>query len=182
MPSSNIQPKGKVINTSCFSLDDVAFDQSNFRAGGSPQNDTLSVDTPKGVLAGSVASPGPGDWEAQAGKYNGASLLGVFSDNSEGNPFENSPGPASGVVGIYMAGGLFDLFVFETHAALTAFASILSGYTIGAKLYCSLFGLITNQLPTAVDGLAADGVDTVVGIVTAVPTAGSLKMGFKLVI
>jgi len=182
MPSSNIQPKGKVINTSAFSLDATAFDQTNYRSGGQPQNDTLSVDTPKGVLAGSVAAPGPDGWTAQAGKYNSVSLLGLFSDNSEGNPFENSPGPASGVVGIYMSGGLFDLFIFETHAALTAWASILSTYTVGAKVYASVYGLVTTQLPTDVDGGPADGVNTILGYVVSAPTAGNLKLGIKLAV
>jgi len=182
MASANIQPKSKVINSSAFSLDDDAFDQTNYRSGGSPQNDTLSVDTPKGVLAASVASPGPGAWEAQAGNYNAPNQLGLFSDNSEGDPFSNAPGPASGVVGIYMGGGIFDVFIFETHAALTAFASIIASYTVGSSLYCSLFGLLTNELPTAVDGLAGDGVNTVIGIVTSAPSATNLKLGLKLVI
>jgi hypothetical protein len=179
MPSANIQPKHKNINASAFALKDTAFDQTNYRSGGSPQNDTLSVDTPKGVLAASVAAPSD-DWEAGVGKHNSVSLLGLFSDNSEGNPFENSPAAASGGVGIYMGCGLFDVFVFETHAALTAYASILASYTIGAALYASLFGLITNELPTAVDGLAGDGVNTILGYVTSVPTASNLKLGLKM--
>ena len=79
-----------------------------------------------------------------------------------------------------MGGGLFDVFVFETHAANSAYASILASYTLGAKLYASPFGLLTNEVPSGLSAPYTSGVDTVAGYVTRVPTASDLELGIKL--
>jgi hypothetical protein len=181
MPSNNILPKHKVINASAFDLKASAFDQNNYRIAGGPQNDTLSVDTPRGVLAGSVASASA-EWEAQPGLYNSPTLLGLFSDNSEGNPYENAPAAASGKVGIFMAGGCFDVFTFETHNANSPYATILASYVLGGPIYASPFGLMTPQQPSALSAPFSAGVNTIVAIATAIPSATALKLGIKLLL
>lgn len=182
MPTT-IQPKSKVINSSAFSLKSTAFDQLNYRSGGAPPNDTITADTPKGVLGGSVATVSAiNDYESAPGLHSSAILIGLYSDQSEGNPFENAPAAASGVVGIYMSGGLFDLYLFECENANSPYASILASYTYMAALYASPFGLVTNQQPTTLTAPYSGGINTILGYVTAIPTSSNLRLGIKLIL
>jgi hypothetical protein len=194
--ASTIQPLGKVLCTSRFSLEANAFDIVNYN---NKTNLTLSADTPKGVLGGSVAAMAGNPWEAgaaasvtfatpQAGRTNRithiAKALGLFGGNSEGNAFENAPAAASGIVPIYMNGGLFEIYVFESHAE--AGTSQLSTYALGGLLYCSPWGLITCEAPTTQDGTAtftdATGTDVVIALCTKVPSASDLRLGLKLLV
>lgn len=178
MPS--ILPLSKTICSSRFNLAAAAFDQANFRPAGAPPNLTLNADTPKGVLGGSVAKA-TADWESGPASNTMVDGLGLYNDNSEGNAFENAPAPASGVLAIYMAGGLFELFIFETNNTEAAYADLLAGMVIGMNLYTSPFGLVTRQLPSTM-ATYPGGVDKVIATLTKVPTATDLKMGLKLVL
>jgi len=194
--ASTIQPLGKVLCTSRFSLEANAFDIVNYN---NKTNLTLSADTPKGVLGGSVATTAANPWEAgaaasvtfatpQTGRTNRithiAKALGLFGGNSEGNAFENAPAAASGIVPIYMNGGLFEIYVFETHTEPGV--SQLATYAIGGLLYCSPWGLITCEAPTTQDGHAtftdATGTDVVIAVCTKVPSASDLRLGLKLLV
>jgi hypothetical protein len=176
-----IKPLRKVICSSRYALKTSAFDLVNtpsgsFRLGG---NDTITADIPKGILGGSVARAS-GDWEAREGIHT-AQPLGLFAGQSEGNAFENSPAIASGIVPIYFGGGDFLVYVFETHAHESAYAAktLSTAYAVGTALYCSAFGLLTNEVPSA---HGTPGVDVKVAIVTKTPSASDLEMGIQLVI
>jgi len=177
--SATIRPLDIQKVSSKWALATAAFDISN--AVSSTRllnpNSTLSVDTPKGVLGGMVARAS-GAWEAREGVHT-AVPLGLFNGNSEGNPFENAPAIASGVVPIYMHGGAFLVYVFETHAHESAFASILSTYDVGDVLYCSAFGFLTTELPAS---HSTPGTNHAVAVCTKVPTASDLELGIKLLV
>jgi hypothetical protein len=78
-----------------------------------------------------------------------------------------------------MGGGLFNLYVFETNGAQSAYADLLAAWVLGQKLYASPFGLLTRELPS---GQAVAGTDTLIAITTKVPTSSDLTLGIKLVI
>lgn len=174
-----LKPLKKVTCSSKYALATSAFDLNNTPSGSfrlNP-NSTINANTPKGVLGGMVARVS-GDWEAREGIHT-AAPLGLFANDSEGYPFENSPAIASGIVPIYQDGGDFLSYLFETNDHETAYASILGSYTPGAKLYCSAFGLLTPQLPS---DHGTPGSDDVVAICAKVPTASDLCLGLKLVV
>lgn len=178
----SIKPLDKVINSSRWELRSADFDIVNFRSGGAPANATLNADTPKGVLGGSVALQ-TAAWECGLADHTmtQGQSLGLFNLGSEGNAFENAPAAASGVVSVYMHGGTFEVFVFETNSADAPYSDILGSYTIGALLYCSPFGLLTPEVPSGLNDHAG-GVDTVVASVAKVPTATDLELGIKLLL
>ena len=143
---STINALSKVFNCSSrFSLASASFDITNYN---NLTNNTLSADTPKGVLGGMVATLNSGtDWQAAVGlSVTFASVpagrptankitasypaLGLFAGNSEGNAFENAPAAASGIVPIYMDFGLYEVYVFESHTQ--AGASQVASYAIEA--------------------------------------------------
>lgn len=174
-----IRPADKVTASSRYSLQTAAFDISNtpsssFRLN---PNTNITTDFPRGVLGGGCARAS-GAWEAREGIHT-APVLGLFANNSEGNAFENSPAIASGVVPIYMNGGTFFLYIFETHSHNSAYASVLSSYSVGQELYCSAFGLLTHELPSA---QTAPGTDRPIAICAKVPTASDLELGIKLLV
>lgn len=174
-----IRPLNKVTASSRYSLQTAAFDLNNTVSGSYRLNPNTNItsDFPKGILGGSCARAS-GNWEAREGIHT-SPVLGLFANNSEGNAFENSPAIASGIVPIYMNGGDFLLYVFETHAHQTAYASILGNYDVGDKLYCSAFGLLTTELPSA---HASPGTDDPVAICTKAPVAADLELGIKLLV
>jgi hypothetical protein len=177
-----ILPQSKVNANSSFDLRTQAFDYINYRPNGAPPNDTLNPATPKGVLGGSVATCS-GDYESDQGKWNSPGQLGLYIDSSEGGAYENAPGPASGKVAIYMQGGIFDVFLFETYGAAAPYNNILASYTYMKALYASPFGLLTPERPSTLGApYAGVGVDTIVAHVVAAPTAAGLKLGIKLVL
>jgi hypothetical protein len=163
-----------------WTLAAASFDVINYRPAGAPPNTTLNADTPRGVLAGSVATYGANDWESKLGDHT-SFPLGLYSWGSEGNAFENAPSVASGIVPIYMSGGVFEVFVFETNSSDTPYASILASYALGAPLFCSPFGLLTPQRPTTLVGRAG-GIDNVIAYVGKAPTVSDLRLGIKMVV
>jgi len=175
-----IRPLDKVTASSRYSLQTAAFDINNTPSGSFRLNPNaiITSDFPKGILGGGCARASA-DWEAREGIHT-APVLGLFGNNSEGNPFENSPAIASGVVSIYMNGGNFLVYVFETNSHNSPYSSILGNYTVGDKLYCSAFGLLTRELPSA--QTSPGSFDNVVGILTKVPTATDYEMGIKLTV
>jgi hypothetical protein len=174
-----IRPIDKVSCSSRYSLQTAAFDLNNTPSGSrilSP-NLCITADFPKGVLGGMCARASAA-WEVREGIHT-SPVLGLFSGNSEGNAFENAPAIASGIVPIYMNGGNFLLYLFETHEHESAYPSIMSTYDVGDKLYCSAFGLLTTEAPST---HAVVGVDDPVAICTKVPTTTDLELGVKLLI
>jgi len=136
-----------------------SFTQTNPPAVTGAATITTQVDTTKrGVLSGSVAFArpdagggsnyvgGPGILTtAAAGPATPTSpasvVLGVFINSANGNPYENTPGPASGKGPYVSAMGTYGNALFETQnlnsgAALT--------YAVGDSLLASWNGYLTN--------------------------------------
>jgi hypothetical protein len=192
----------KGLNTSRFQLASNNFDIVNVTPGPNVQvNSTIGADTPKGVLAGAIATIDSGAaWQAAiatsvqfntpiTGRGNRVAridqVLGLFFGQSEGAPFENSPAAASGVVPISNGpGSLYEVYVFETHT--TANVSQLATYALGGALYVSAYGFLTVELPTTADGTTgmtgATAADVIIATITKVPTAADLTLGVRLAV
>lgn len=188
-----ITPLDKVGNSSLYSLQAAAFDIDNTPAG--HDNDTIDADTPKGVLGSMVAALASGEDLTVENADPTDVPLGLFSGNSEGNPFENSPAIASGVVPVYMGTGAFSCFVFETHVdennvetsedpggSTKAINTALVGtaaLAVGLVMYCSGNSLLTTVIPST---RATPGGDNAIALITKAPTASDLELGIRLLI
>lgn len=178
--SDYIKPLRKNICSSRYALNTNAFDTVNTPSGSFrlTPNTTITVDTPMGVLGGSIGFQS-GDWEANLSN-NTKYPLGLFAGNSEGNAFENAPAIASGVVPVYYGGGDFLVYVFETNAQDGGAAKTLStAYAVNTPLYTSYFALLTNDLPS---GASTPGINNIVAIVSKAPSSTDLEMGIRLMI
>lgn len=179
---------GYIRKPSRYTLAASAFSVVNYRNGlttpGLPPNDTMTSDTPNGVLSGSFAAlSGANAWEVGAASYNSAvgTVLGMFVRGATGNPMENNQAAAGGVIALFMDGGEFELPYFETYTSEVGYASILSSYALGCPLYVSPFGLATPIKPAALTSVyTSTPVNTVIGTCTQVPTATSLTLGIRL--
>jgi hypothetical protein len=145
-------------------LADVCFTKDNLGDG---TNTTMSVNTPRGVLGGSVAAIG-GDYVAIPGSLT-AMPYGLFVNDAAGAAFENAPAVASGKVTVMKALASVEVDVYETQTA--ANHAIALTYAIGDKLYSSVNGLLTNEVSTEA---------TVIGVVTKVPTTASPTLGVEM--
>lgn len=144
---------------------DTCFTKANY---GVNTNTTLSVNTPLGVLGGSVAGLSAG-WDYTAFPCT-ANLepIGLFVNDAAGAAFENSPAVASGKVTVVKGQASVEVDVYETRNA--ADNADLT-YAVGNKLYSSAQGFLTNE--TSANG-------TVVGIVTKAPTVTSPTLGLDM--
>ena len=138
-----------------------SFTQTNPPAVTGAATITTQVDTTKrGVLSGSVAFArpdagggsnyvgGPGIATAAAAGAGvvlaspASVVLGVFINSANGNPYENTPGPASGKGPYVSAMGTYGNALFETQNIDTAAALV---YAVGNDLVASKNGYLTNQ-------------------------------------
>jgi len=144
-------------------LSDDCFTKQNYgaNAGG---NSTLSVNTPRGVLGGSVAAVSPGLDYTVVPCTTILEPVGLFVNDAAGAAFENSPAVASGKVAVIKGLPSVEVDVYETVG--------LSGgtYAVANLLYCSAQGLLTN-VPSAGNG------NVVIGICTKRPTTASPTLG-----
>ncbi len=151
---------------------------------------TLSGITKKGVLGGSVAFTRPdagngyhgGPVQVGAAYVAGQKPLGIFINDSLGNPFENTPGVASGR-GPYLCGlGTIGVSVWETQQQISASTTLT--YAVGDRLYASVNGLLTNRIQDAyeynVSGQNDPDFVTVVGIVKVAPDANNTLLVLDL--
>lgn len=148
------------------SLSSSCFTQSNY---GVRTNTTLSVNTPLGVLGGSVAavSSGGGDYTSVPGTDT-ITPIGLFMNDVAGAAFDNSPAVASGKVTVIHGHASVEVDVYETRNA--ADSGDLT-YAVGNKLYCSAQGLLTKE----------SGSDaTIIGVVTKAPTVSSPVIGLTM--
>lgn len=147
-------------------LADVCYTKANY---GNNTNTTLSANTPRGVLGGSIAamSAGGGDYVAYPSSLTTAAI-GLFVNDAAGAAFENAPAVASGKVAIIKGLASVEVDVYETRN-LADSASIT--YALGDSLFSSTWGLLTNE--TSTDA-------TVIGIVTKVPTTASPTLGLDM--
>lgn len=135
---------------------------------GAWQNDRLGADTPRGVLGGMLAVVSGGDYTVNIAS-NATAVDYFFYNDAAGGAFENAPAVASGKIALLPVNGgdCFEVDVYETHAS--GGASIMVNYTIGAALYCSARGLVTN---------VSSGQQ--VGKCVKVPTTANPRLGIKL--
>ena len=153
--------------SSLCELDSTCFTHVNYGAhpGG---NTTLSVNTPLGVLGGSVAGlSGTADYTAfPCNKI--LQPIGLFANDAAGAAFDNSPAVASNKLAIVKGMSSLEVDVYETvneanNANLT--------YVVGNKLYCSVNNLLTNELSTSA---------IVIGIVLKAPSLASPTIGLDM--
>ena len=182
-----IRPKFWIDADSSWDLDTAAFDINNQPSNASTvgfaranPNFLITPDVPNGILGGMVASQA-GDWTATNGRYNRVPL-GLFNQNSEGNPYQNNPAVGSGKVGIYMYGATLLVYLFETNDPVTPFNAkpLATAYAPGLLLYCSPYSLLTPDLPTNFS--SSDGVNYAIGVIAKTPTTVDQELGLKLVV
>jgi hypothetical protein len=145
-------------------LSDECFTKANYgaNAGG---NTTLSVNTPRGVLGGSVAGISAGLDYTVVPCTDVLRPVGLFVNDAAGAAFENSPAVASGKVTVMKAQASVEVDVYETRNAGNT-ADIV--WAVGDLLYSSAQGLLTNEV-------SSEG--TIIGIVTKAPSTASPTIG-----
>ena len=152
-------------------LADVCFTKANFGVG--LANSTLSVNTPRGVLSGSVASvvpagSGGGDYTVLPGDAT-HEPIGLFVNDAAGAAFDNAPAVASGKIAIIKGIASVEVDVYETTS--TAGGNPPITYNVGDKLFSSAQGFLTNENA---------GGQTVIGVCTKAPTVASPTLGLDM--
>lgn len=122
---------------------------------------------PIGVLGGSVAAVKVGEGAKNYTVYPAdgtatTKAIGLFVNNAFGNPFDNSPAVASNKIAIAQKLASVEVDVYEDEE-----------FAIGDKLYASANGYLTKTK-------GAD--ETVIGIVTKVPSASDPFLGLEMLI
>jgi hypothetical protein len=147
------------------SLSDECYTKANY---GVNTNATLSVNTPRGVLGGSVAAVDAGmDYTVVPGTDT-LSPVGLFVNDAAGAAFENAPAVASGKVAVIKGQASVEVNVYETrNAADTADLT----YEVGDDLYSSAQGFLTNEV-------SASG--KVIGVCTKAPSTSSPTLGLDM--
>jgi hypothetical protein len=189
--SGRVQIFHEGIRNSIGILTADAFTQSNPPVVTTTANvsTTLSGISKKGVLGGTFAFTRP---DAGNGYHGGPVLisaaysvtlkvLGIFINDALGNPYENTPGVASGR-GPYLSGrGTVGLSLWETQNQIANSNAIT--YAPGNLLYASVNGLVTNNEVDAYEYKGAGntaGVAAIVGIVKIAPDANNSLMVIDL--
>lgn len=155
--NGRIQPKIKGFADSYSPLTADAFTQANPPVVTTTANvsTTLAGVTSTGVLGGTVAFTRPDVGNGLVGgavKVGGAyhakiKPLGLFINDAIGNPFENTPGPASNCGPFYKGFGTYIVSLWETQAQIGSSAALT--YSEGDALYASVNGLLTNRIEDA---------------------------------
>jgi hypothetical protein len=145
-------------------LADVCFTQANF---GTHPNSTLSVNTPRGVLGGSIAAASAGLDYTVVPCTTSLEPLGLFVNDAAGAAFENSPAVASGKVTVMKGQASVEIDVYATR---NAGDSADLTYAVGDLLRSNDEGFVSNE--------PASG--TVVGIVTKAPSTASPTLGLDM--
>ena len=150
-------------------LSDDCFTKANY---GVFDNTTLSVNTPRGVLGGSVAAISSGlDYTVVPGT-DVLRPVGLFVNDAAGAAFENSPAVASGKVAVMKAMASVEVDVYETQTAADDTIDIV--WTVGNLLYSSAQGLLTNEASNET------APKTVIGICTKRPVTASPTLGLDM--
>jgi hypothetical protein len=151
-------------------LADVCYTKQNYGAtvGG---NTTLSVNTPRGVLGGSVAGISAGVDYTVVPCTDVLRPVGLFVNDAAGAAFENSPAVASGKIAVMKCLASVEVDVYETRNVIN---TLDLAYAVGDLLYSSAQGLLTNEASNE----AAP--KTVVGICTKAPVTASPTLGLDM--
>jgi len=147
-------------------LADVCFTKLNYGAFG---NSTLSVNTPRGVLGGSIAAVSAGNDYTVVPCDMNLMPVGLFVNDAAGAAFENAPAVASGKVTVMKGQASVEVDVYETQTAANVAIDIT--YAVGEKLYSSAQGYLTNEVSTST---------VVVGVITKAPSTASPTLGLDM--
>ena len=144
--------KNRTTFNSLYELDKTCFTKQNSTDGS----------LPFGVLGGTVAALKDGADYTVVPADGTNQPIGLFVNNAAGNPFDNSPAVASNKIAIAqkMASVEVDIYADVT-------------FKIGDKLYADENGYLTN---------VAGSNDTVIGIVTKLPTTSNPFLGLEMTI
>lgn len=186
--SGRVQIFHEGIRNSLGILTADAFTQANppIVTAGANVSTTLAGISKKGVLGCSIAFTRPdagngyhgGPVLVSAAHSTGLRPLGFYINDSLGNPFENTPGVASGR-GPYLCGrGSLGLSLWETQNQVSGSAAVV--YAAGNLLYASDNGLVTNIVADSYEQQAAANSATIVGIVKVAPDANNSLMVIDL--
>jgi hypothetical protein len=146
-------------------LSDACFTKSNY---GVNTNTTLSVNTPRGVLGGSVAAVSAGLDYTVVPMTTALQPVGLFVNDAAGAAFENSPAVASGKVAVMKAHASVEVDVYETRNA-AANADLV--YAVGDLLYGSAQGFLTKETTAS---------SVLIGVVTKAPSTSSPTLGLDM--
>ena len=148
-------------------LSDDCFTKQNY--GMNPNgNTTLSVNTPRGVLGGSVAAISAGLDYTVVPMTTNLMPVGLFVNDAAGAAFENSPAVASGKIAVMKAMASVEVDVYETeHAQYVAHIV----YNVGDYLYGSARGLLTTNDASS---------HVRIGVVTKAPSTTSPTLGLDM--
>ena len=160
--------KNRTVFNSLYELDKSCFTKQNttlVNANKVYPNIAADVEVaPIGVLGGSVAAVKVGDDKSYTVYPHDGSAsykaIGLFVNNAFGNPFDNSPAVASNKIAIAQKLASVEVDIYEDEE-----------FAIGDKLYASANGYLTKT---------AGADDTVIGIVTKVPTTADPFLGLEL--
>lgn len=189
--SARVQILHVVTRNSQGNLTPDAFTQANPPVVTGFKSTTLATVTKVGVLGGSVAFTRPdfgngyqgGPTLVSSAYQAGQQPLGILINDSIGNPFENTPGVASGK-GPYVCGNgsCVANSIYETQVQIGGGAGGSITYAPGNKLYASVNGFVTNVLGDAyeyqVNAFVYDC--TEIGVVKVAPDANSSLLVFDM--
>ena len=189
--SARVQILHVVTRNSQGNLTPDAFTQANPPVVTGFKSTTLATVTKVGVLGGSVAFTRPdfgngyqgGPTLVSSAYQAGQQPLGILINDSIGNPFENTPGVASGK-GPYVCGkgSCVANSIYETQVQIGGGAGGSITYAPGNKLYASVNGFVTNVLGDAyeyqVNAFVYDC--TEIGVVKVAPDANSSLLVFDM--
>ena len=189
--SARVQILHVVTRNSQGNLTPDAFTQANPPVVTGFKSTTLATFTKVGVLGGSVAFTRPdfgngyqgGPTLVSSAYQAGQQPLGILINDSIGNPFENTPGVASGK-GPYVCGNgsCVANSIYETQVQIGGGAGGSITYAPGNKLYASVNGFVTNVLGDAyeyqVNAFVYDC--TEIGVVKVAPDANSSLLVFDM--
>ena len=148
-------------------LSDACFTKQNY---GVNTNTTLSVNTPRGVLGGSIAAVSAGLDYTVVPMTTALMPVGLFVNDAAGAAFENSPAVASGKIAVMKAQASVEVDVYETQNAAN---NGLVSYAVGNYLYGSAQGFLTTETTAS---------SVVVGVVTKIPSTSSPTLGLDMLI
>lgn len=157
---------------------------------GANKSTTLANITKKGVLGATIAFTRPdvgngyhgGPVQVAAAYDARLKPLGIFINDAMGNPFENTPGPASGRAPYVNGMGCVGVSIWETQQQISA--STARTYAAGDLLYASVNGLLTNRVEDSyqwnVSGQNDRDFVTVMGILKIAPDGNNSLMVLDL--
>lgn len=142
--------KNRTTFNSLYELDKTCFTKQNSTDGS----------LPFGVLGGTVAALKSGASYVVVPANGTNEPIGIFVNNAQGNPFDNAPAVASNKIAIAQKMASVEVDIYADVE-----------FAIGDKLYADANGYLTN-----VKGAN----ETVIGVVTKLPTTSDPFLGLEM--